>query len=416
MISIEDYYEIKKFSDDQLRRIKQYSRHREHLSDPKFLSAKHSCLIGEKGVGKTVLACQKAISICENQDKATDVLYISLDDTLFSSYSMVDIAKIAEQHNIKLLIFDEIHRYPNWKAELKSICDRMNIHTIISGSSILSFDDLGGLSRRIVKYDLKGLSFREYLNLAYQIELNKVSLEEILKTSPSLGPRVQHTIESVSNSKLGLLFEEYVTKGYYAYSLDEDDLETFLKMLRQSTEDTIAYEIVLSQTYSRPDMARKLQMLFKAVAQNVPYTVNYQSLKDYTGIKDLRTLKHYLACLEKAGMISSLEKTTLKSLKKADKLYLGNTSLYFAYSNLNPNIGSLRETFFLNCLRLAGLEARSHEGRADFSVSDFVFEVGGPGKGRQQIRELANAYLVKDIKDSSLDPNIIPLWLFGLLA
>ncbi|MFW7380270.1 MAG: ATP-binding protein [Oligoflexus sp.] len=414
MLSIENYYEIKKYSDDQWQLIRHFQTQREQLKNDAFLSANHSCLIGEKGVGKTILACQKAMSMKAND--TSEILYASLDDTLFSSYSMFDIARMAQEHDIKLVVFDEVHRYVNWKTDLKSICDRLKIRTIVSGSSILSFDDLGGLARRIVKYELKGMSFREYLNLSYQTQIERIELPYLLNNSPTIGAEIKQQLEAKIERNLGSLFEEYLKKGYYAYSLTEPNLENFLQMLRQATEDTIAYEIILSQSHSRPDMSRKLQMLFKAIAQNVPYTVHYQSLQKYAGITDLRTLKHYLACLEKAGIISRLDKKTLKSLRKADKLYLGNTSLYFAYANLNPNIGSLRETFFLNSLRLAKFEVLAHDGRADFAVDDYVFEVGGPNKSWQQLKEQDNAFLIKDINDISANPKIIPLWLFGFLA
>jgi hypothetical protein len=43
----------------------------------------------------------------------------------------------------------------------------------------------------------------------------------------------------------------------------------------------------------------------------------------------------------------------------------------------------------------------------------YVFEVGGPGKTRDQIRGLPNAYLALDLPGGN--EQHIPLWLFGLL-
>ncbi len=45
------------------------------------------------------------------------VLYVSLDDTLFAGDSMYQLAKMAEDRGVELIIFDDVHRYPNWKAE-----------------------------------------------------------------------------------------------------------------------------------------------------------------------------------------------------------------------------------------------------------------------------------------------------------
>ena len=52
---------------------------------------------------------------------------------------------------------------------------------IFTGSSIVDITkNEGDLSRRAVMYELKGLSFREYLDLAEDIRFNELSLEEIL--------------------------------------------------------------------------------------------------------------------------------------------------------------------------------------------------------------------------------------------
>ena len=207
MLSNQNYYEIKKYSDEQWQLIHHFKSQREQLKNAAFLSANHSCLIGEKGVGKTILACQKAMSLKAHD--TSEILYVSLDDTLFSPYSMFDIARMAQEHDIKLVVFDEVHRYVNWKTDLKSICDRLKIRTIISGSSILSFDDLGGLARRIVKYELKGMSFREYLNLNHQTQIERIELPHLLSNSPTLGTEIKQLMEAKTERNLGSLFDAY---------------------------------------------------------------------------------------------------------------------------------------------------------------------------------------------------------------
>ena len=413
MISIEHYYEISAYSKQKWNSVAAYPIAREKLQDLEFLSADHSCLIGEKGVGKTVLACQKALSLY--QGDLSKILYISLDDTLFANDSMFELAEMAQRYGVELVIFDEVHRYPEWKSNLKSIIDRLTVKTIISGSSILSFDHLGGLARRIVKYELYGLTFREYLNLSNGMTIQGHSLDDIVKKPYEIPNAIKIDIEKSTGKAIAVLHEEYLQKGYYAYGLGHKQLSNFLQTLRQATEDTIAYEIVIAQTHSRPDMARKLQALFKKIAQNVPYTIDYESLKEYAQISDLRTLKHYLACLQQAGIICTVDRKSMKGLRKPEKLYLANTCLYFAYADLHPNMGSLRETYLLNCLRLSGHEVLVHPKQADFAVGQYTFEIGGANKNKEQIKGQPQAFLVKDISDPSNDPQILPLWLFGFL-
>jgi predicted AAA+ superfamily ATPase len=103
------------FSERKFAEVERFVSHRDQLLDPEFMSADHNCLVGEKGVGKTVLACQRALMACGGNH--AKVLYVSLDDTLFAGDSMYQLAKMAEDRGVELIIFDDVHRYPNWKAE-----------------------------------------------------------------------------------------------------------------------------------------------------------------------------------------------------------------------------------------------------------------------------------------------------------
>ena len=412
--SIEQYYQILDYNKPVWDLVRTYVHAREQLHAIDFLSARISCLVGEKGVGKTVLACQKALALANNDP--AKVFYISLDDTLFAAERMYDLAHLAQENGIDVVVFDEVHRYSDWKVDLKRIADRLSIRCIISGSSILSFKDLGGLSRRMVMYQLQGMTLREYLNIAYNLQLVPVGLDDILSADRSKLREIKSLIEAATERPLTRIFEEYVRRGYYAYGVPRISDTEFSAMLRQATEDTIAYEIVLAQTHSRPDMARKLQAIFKAIAQNVPYTIDYEALKGYAHISDIRTLKHYLACLQDAGIIRTLDRQSLKSLRKPEKLYLGNSALYYAYADLRPNSGSIRETFFLTSMALAGHDVRAHERHADFALGPYTFEVGGPNKSKRQIKGETQAFIVNDTAEPSADPKTVPLWAFGMLA
>ena len=59
--------------------------------------------------------------------------------------------------------------------------------------------------------------------------------------------------------------------------------------------------------------------------------------------------------MEEAGMVSQLrsEANGMRALGKADKVYLDNTNLVYGLAREHPNKGNIRETFFLNQLRVA---------------------------------------------------------------
>ena len=121
----------------------------------------------------------------------------------------------------------------------------------------------------------------------------------------------------------------------------------------------------------------------------------------------------YCLFIEEAGMIAQLRDATggIKGLGKVDKIYLDNTNLIYSLANDNSNTGNIRETFFLNQLRVKYDVMVSPI--ADFQIGDYTFEVGGKNKGQKQIQGIDKAFIAKD--DIELGYlNTIPLWQFGL--
>ena len=107
------------------------------------------------------------------------------------------------------------------------------------------------------------------------------------------------------------------------------------------------------------------------------------------------------------------EKKGISYLNKPEKIYLSDTNLLEALSTTGPEIGTLRETLFLNQLS-AVADVRMHN-HTDFMVNNtYAFEIGGKNKTGHQIKNLPNAYIVADDIETGFH-NKIPLWLFGLL-
>ena len=114
---------------------------------------------GARGTGKTTMLLQylKQLDI-----PATQKLYISLDDIFFTNHSLIEIGKDFSLRGGKILVLDEVHKYPNWAQEIKNLYDRYSdLKIIFTGSSIIDITKSeGDLRRRAVIYELKGLSFR----------------------------------------------------------------------------------------------------------------------------------------------------------------------------------------------------------------------------------------------------------------
>jgi uncharacterized protein len=143
-------------------------------------------ILGSRGVGKTTLMLQKAKLL--NSEKSNQAVYISLDDKLMYSNSVVDIAEELIKYGVQYLFLDEVHKYPpkikgfDWSAEIKNVYDRFpGLNIIYSGSSVLKiYKGQGDLSRRKSSYRLAGLSFREYLLLNGIFDMDSFRLSDIL--------------------------------------------------------------------------------------------------------------------------------------------------------------------------------------------------------------------------------------------
>lgn len=312
----------------------------------------------------------------------------------------------------KHLYLDEIHKSKDISAVLKFAYDNFKeLNIVATGSSALEvLKSSHDLSRRAIVYKMIGMSFREYLGLRYDINLEAVELKDLLASHQEIAVDIINTLKQKELAVIKL-FREYLKVGYYPYYNDMPNDTAFYQTLKQSIEATIDSDLLSIYPNLNGNTARKLKILTHAISANVPYQPNYSSLKSLVDIRDDRTLKEYLAMLDSAGLIRLLMKNELaiKNMDKADKIYLENTNLM--YLN-NPDMGNVRETFFANQL---GNITEIYSGKnGDFIVGEFVFEIGGAKKRFEQIKDMPNSYMTAYDIEVGVG-NKIPIWLFGFL-
>jgi len=352
-------------------------------------------LIGPRGVGKTTLVLQH---IKKNLNPE-ETLYVTAEDFYFADNKLVDLADAFVKRGGKYLFVDEIHKHKEWSKELKLIYDyHPELHVVFTGSSVMDIKKgASDLSRRAVMYNLQGLSFREYLQLFHQTAVRSYSLDEVLAHKAEL-PGVKHPLP---------LFEDYLKRGYYPFALEEN----FELKLQQIVNQTLETDIPLFAGMNI-STGRKLKQLLAIIAKSVPFKPNMTSIANALSASR-NNIADYCLFIEEAGMIAQLRDATggIKGLGKVDKIYLDNTNLIYSLANDNSNTGNIRETFFLNQLRVKYDVIVSPI--ADFMIGDYTFEVGGKNKGLKQIQGMDKAFIVKD--DIELGYlNTIPLWQFGL--
>ena len=378
-----------------------------------------SIIIGPRGIGKTTTIAQYMSA----NYKEHEALYVNLDDiTTSSQFTMTDIAEVFVLHGGKLLCFDEIHKYSSWSAELKNIYDRFGeLKIIATGSSALQINQGShDLSRRAIVYTMVGMSFREFLELHYGFTFEPYSLHDMLEKHVALASAIKKEIEHKEH-KIIPLFKNYLKYGYYPYYLSMPNVTLFLQTLQQNINVSIESDLLYVYPKLNGTSIKKIKTLLSIIIKSVPFEPNMSDMKKAAEITDDRTLKEYLSKLDHAGLIKLLMRNSLamKSIDKPEKIYLANPNLMYTKE---PDIGNLRETFFVNQLDNAYKikQSLNEEGifagkRGDFYCEEkYTFEVGGKKKGFGQIKDTPNSYVVSDDLEIGIG-NKIPLWLFGFL-
>lgn len=363
-----------------------------------------SIIKGARGVGKTTLLLQYA-KLKIPFEKS--VLYISLDDLYLTNNDLYSLAENFYKHNGHFLLLDEVHKYPNWSRELKLIYDDFpNLKLLVTSSSLLEiYKSESDLSRRAITYQLKELSFREFLIFEKKLTLPIYSLEQLLNNQESISLKIMAKIKPLHE------FKKYLEYGMYPYFTTNKEM--YHEILLQTINLTLEIDL---PTIERIDFEYivKLKKLFFAIATSAPFTPNITKLSERTKISRNALIKA-LYYLEKARLIIQLNKTNkgISVLSKPDKLFINNPNLQYALGNQNSNIGSIRESFFAN--QLKGLHKIELPKKGDFIIDNkYIFEIGGKNKTKYQIKDLSNAFIVRDDIENGVN-NIIPLWLFGFL-
>ncbi len=370
-------------------------------------------ILGQRGIGKTTAMVQHLLKLAGNDFLSEIILYVQTDHVLIGDRSLYEIAEHFVNYGGKAVCFDEIHKYPHWSRDLKSITDTFqDLHVLASGSSALEiYKGSHDLSRRAVQMRMWGLSFREYMEMSLEIMLPRYSLDDILKNHVRIACKIA---DALKEKKVLPLFRAYLRHGYYPFYFEYQKEALFYQLLNQNLNAIVESDLMAVQPALTGNSIKKIAKLLRIIAASVPFFPDLRKLTELTDVGDQRTLKTYMKYLEDCGLIMGLSRTGkgLHALEKPDKIFLNNTNLIYAFSP-NAAIGTIRETFFLSMLSTCHeLKTPQH---GDFLVDDrYLFEVGGKNKGFSQIKNIENSFLVLDDMEKGFGRKI-PIWLFGFL-
>lgn len=359
---------------------------------------------GSRGIGKTTMLLQY---IKKSYGLGTEALYISLDDPYFYDKNLIDFADDFVAQGGQHLFIDEVHKYPNWAIEIKKIYDyHINLKVVFTGSSLLeTLNSKADLSRRALTYKMQGLSFREFLEFKYNIKLQKISLEDILSNHENIAFEINKNIKPLH------YFKEYLQTGYFPFA--KEDSVLYYKRLNEIINMIIDMELP-SLRNIEVSKTPKIKQLLSIISKTVPFKPNITTLANKINVSR-NSLLQYIYAMVDANILMSIHKNNFGTslLQKPEKLYIDNTNYMYSLSNSTPNIGTLRETFFLN--QVSQNNTLNYPKQGDFLLNDkYLFEIGGKEKSNKQISGIENSFIAADDIEFG-NGNKIPLWIFGFL-
>ncbi|WP_285054856.1 ATP-binding protein [Pedobacter ginsengisoli] len=359
---------------------------------------------GARGTGKTTILLQylKALNL-----KATEAAYFTLDDLYFTTNSLVETAEAFYRGGGKYLFLDEVHKYPSWSRHIKNLYDFYpDLKIVFTGSSIIDIaKEEADLSRRALMYDLHGLSYREYLSLRGILEIGPFGIDELLEPERGWQKMFPGDFRPLQ------YFSDYLKHGYYPFFAE--DMDSLPDRIQQLIRTIVEYDMAELHDFDIRN-ARKMLQLFYVLASNVPYKPNITELAKKSSVHR-NTITNYLSFLEEARLIRQLYYSgiSIVALQKPEKIYLNNTNLSYALTNIEPNEGNLRETFFAS--QVAARYNLNYTNTGDFMVNGkWTFEIGGKNKSLKQVNGVENGHrVIDDVAFPVTDA--LPLWVFGFL-
>ncbi len=359
-------------------------------------------IVGPRGAGKTVLLRQYALA-------HPDACYLSAD-TLAPEDDLLDIlGKLAEHYGFRTFLIDEVHFLDDATAFLKRLYDFHDVHVLFSSSVALAMRaSAHDLSRRVRLLELHTFSFREYAAFKDGITLPLCSLEQLARRE-----------WTPDHLRTGRLFENYLLHGgLLPFALDEPDPLPFLATV---VEKVIVRDIprVARLTIDELSVIRKL---LRFVGRAAVDGINYSSLSHNLGITKYKA-EQYVDCLEQAFILQRVYPEGTNVLREPKILMTPPCRLL--YRDPEDAIGGLREDFFVDMLRQAGIEIsylKSTRGKKtpDYLVAGgpdkLVVEIGGPGKGRQQFKGIEIDRKLVFAHTDIPTTGTIPLFLVGYLV
>ena len=354
---------------------------------------------GTRGVGKTTFLLQYA-----KEKFGTDhsCLFINMNNFYFSKYTLVEFAAEFVKRGGKVLLIDQVFKYPEWSHDLRACYEMFpTLKIIFTGSSVMRLKEENPELSGIVKvYYLRGFSFREYLNLQSGNCFRAYTLQEILENHEQIAKTILRNVKPLD------YFQDYLHHGFYPFFLEK---RNFSENLLKTMNMMIEVDILLIKQIELKYLS-KIKKLLYLLAVDGPVAPNVSQLA--TEIQTSRaTVMNYIKYLADARFINMVYPKGEEFPKKPSKLMMHNTNLMYSIYPVKVEEQDVLDTFFMNTLYKDHKLYKGDKGTSFMVDNGLHFRICAEGC---KFKNNPNVYYALHKLELG-HGNMIPLWLFGFL-
>lgn len=354
---------------------------------------------GSRGVGKTTFLLQYA-----REKFGTDrsCLFINMNNLYFAGHDIVEFATEFQLRGGKVLLIDQVFKYPDWSRELRRCYDCFpNLKIVFTGSSVMRLKEENLELRDIVKsYNLRGFSFREYVNLRTDKKFRSYTLEKILSNHEQIAKGILSKIRPLD------YLPDYLHHGFYPFFLEK---RNFSENLLKTMNMMIEVDILLIKQIELKYLS-KIKKLLYLLAVDGSKAPNVSQLAN--DIQTSRaTVMNYIKYLADARLINIVYPKGEGFPKKPSKIMMHNSNLIYSIYPTRVEEQDVLDTFFANTLW------KDHKvNKGDKNVSFMVDEVMPFRICTEGMKIKNNPSVTYVLHKSEIGKgNQIPLWLFGFM-
>lgn len=358
---------------------------------------------GTRGIGKTTFLLQYAKEHFDIFDK--QCLYVNMNNFYFQGHGIADFADKFYKQGGRVLLIDQVFKQPDWSSELRRCYDLYpNLKIVFTGSSVMRLKNENPELNGIVKsYNLRGFSFREFVNLLTDNDFQPYTLEEILKDHEHI---IKQILPKLSPHRY---FQDYVHHGFYPFFQEHRNYsENLLKTMNMMTEVDILLIKQIELKY-----LTKIKKLFYQIAELGPAKAPNVSRLAKDIETSRATVMNYIKYLTDARLLNLIYPIGQDFSKKPAKIMLHNSNLMYAIYPIQVDRQDAMETFFVNSLwkdHLVNGGGRDYDYLVDEKLKFRILDAKSPAKTKLSSDVIYARYNTEIGKD-----NQIPLWLLGFL-